>query len=123
MQDAFIKSRRADAAFTGFQFAAFGSGDNHVTPAAGPNVPLAGVADSLPCPAGQMVDVLMTQLADIQLGGTVAAGDRLMSDANGHAVTAAKQAGATVYVGGIAQVAGVVGDIIPALVVFDAIYG
>ena len=123
MQDGFYKSRHADAAFTGYQFAAFGAADLHVAPAAGSGVPLAGVSDSLPVRAGDLVDVQMTLIADIQLGGPVAPGDRLTADANGHAVAAAKVAGAVVYTGGIAQTAGVAGDIIPAFVIFDAIYG
>lgn len=123
MQDGFYKSRVADVAFTGCQFVAFGAADYHAVPAAGPNVPLAGISDSLPVPVGYMVDVQMTQIADVKLGGLVAAGDRLMADANGYAITAAKQAGAIVYTGGIAQMAGVAGDIIQALVIFGEIYG
>lgn len=123
MQAGFYKSRLAQAAFAPWQLAAFGGADNSVTPAAGANAPIAGVSDSLGAQPGQLVDVQMTQIADVQAGGAIAAGDLLTSDANGKAVKAVKQVGATVYVFGIAQTEAVAGDVFQALLAFSTIDG
>ena len=123
MQDGFYKSFTADVAFTGRELAAFGGADYHAVPAAGPNVPLIGVADSLAVPQGWQVDVQQTQWGEAIAGGTITRGDKLMADASGHAVTAVKQAGATVYTAGIAQISAVAGDVFPFLIVLDRIDG
>ena len=89
-----------------------------MTLAVGPNAPIAGVTDSFDVLAGQLVDVQMTQLADVRFGtGGVAPGDPLTADANGsgRAVKAVKQAGAIVYCIGWAQRPQVENDIGPAL--------
>ena len=123
MQDGFIKSFVADAAFTGCELTAFGTGDAHATPATDPTKPLVGVADTLAVRAGSMVDVQMTQIASVRAGATIVPGQRLMTDATSRAVPAVKQAGATIYTIGIAQVGAVVGDTFPALINLGAIDG
>ncbi len=123
MQDGFYKSRVADAAFTGCQFVAYGTQTMHATPASDPTKPIMGVSDTLAVAPGQFVDVQMTQIADLVAGGTIAYGDRLTTDANGHAVKAVKQAGATVYTAGYAQSDAVLGDIFPILIAPGAIDG
>ena len=123
MQDGFYKSRVADAAFAGWQFAAYGTQTMHAVPASDPTKPIMGVSDTLAVAPGQMVDVQMTQIGEVVCGGTIAYGDRLTTDANGHAVKAVKQTGATVYTAGYAQQAGVAGDIIQFLIVLGAIDG
>ena len=45
MQDGFYKSFTADVPFAGRELVAFGTQDFHAVPAAGPTVPLVGVAD------------------------------------------------------------------------------
>lgn len=123
MQDGFYKSFIADAAFAGRELVAFGTADVHAVPAPGPNVPLLGVADSLAVAPGQMVDVQQTLWGEAVAGGPITRGDRIMSDASGHAVTAVKQAGSTVYTAGIAQVSAVAGDIFPFLIHLGSIAG
>lgn len=123
MQDGFYKSRVADAAFTGCQFTAYGTQDGHAIPASDPTKPLMGVSDTLAVSPGQMVDVQMTQIGEVVAGGTIAYGDRLMTDANGRAVKAAKQTGATIYTAGYAQSGAVAGDIFPFLITLGAIDG
>jgi len=123
MLSGLYKSRVAAAAFAPYQLAAFGAADHQVVPAVDPTKPLAGVADSIAVPAGLLVDVQMTEIAEVVAGGTIAAGDDLMTDANGHVVTAAKQVGVTVYLVGRAQVSALAGDVIPALITLGAIHG
>ena len=65
----------------------------------------------------------MTQIATLKAGANIVPGQRLMTDANSHAVPAVKQAGATIYTIGIAQVAAVAGDLFSALIILGAIDG
>ena len=123
MLQGLYKSRLAALAFAPYQLAAFGPADNQVMPAIDPTKPLAGVADSLSIDAGSLVDVQMTEIAEVVAGGNIAAGDDLMADANGHVVTAAKQAGATIYTIGRAQVSALAGDVFPVLITLGAIRG
>lgn len=57
------------------------------------------------------VDVYRTGIAEVTYGGTVAVGDLLTSDADGKAVVAAPSAGVNNRIIGIAEVAGVSGDV------------
>lgn len=123
MQDGFYKSFTADAGFAGRELVAFGQGDLHAVPAAGPNVPLVGVADSIPVQPNDMVDVQQTQWGEAVAGGPIAPGDRLMADANARAVKAVKQTGATVYTAGVAQTSAVAGDVFPFLIALGEIVG
>ncbi len=61
--------------------------------------------------AGDRIDVVRTGIAEVEYGGTIAAGDLLMSDASGRAIVAAAAAGSNVRFMGVAEVAGVIGDI------------
>lgn len=71
--------------------------------------PLIGVCDSPKGAAqGEAMDVVLSDIAQVRYGGTVAAGDLLTSDAQGRAI-ATTTAGQRVV--GIALVAGAVDDI------------
>jgi len=74
------------------------------------------VADISTYASGDSVDVVVMGIADLTLGGTVARGDLLMSDANGCGIVAAAAGGSNVRVIGRAEISGVSGDIIPVLV-------
>lgn len=71
-----------------------------------------GVAISV----GQGLDVMVFGLTKVILGGTVAAGDRLGTDANGAAVKLTEGTDTTKYIAGRAEMAGVSGDIITAFI-------
>ena len=87
------------------------SGDGTATVAAAATDKIIGVINNKPA-SGEAIDLVMYGKQKVLLGGTVAAGDYLTSDANGNAVKATT-ADATVY--GQAVEAGVVTDIISAL--------
>ena len=73
---------------------------------------LLGTSDELEHVTGEVVDMALGPLPIVRLGGTVAVGDALTSDANGKAI-------ATTTIGnrivGFAETAGVVDDLIPYL--------
>jgi hypothetical protein len=73
---------------------------------------LLGTSDDLVHATGEMVDVAVGPVPFVVLGGTVAVGDQLTSNASGAAI-------ATVTIGnrtiGVAEKAGVAGDEIPYL--------
>lgn len=77
---------------------------------------LLGVSDRMGAEIGGMLDVHRDGLAPVQLGGTVAAGDPLTSDANGKAIKAVAAAGATIRIVGWADQPGVANDIIDAFI-------
>lgn len=117
MQDGFYKSRRAATAIGASLLCAYTANADEVQLAVSANAPIAGVNDNVAVPVGSLADVQMTQLADVRFGaGGVAPGDPVTADAQGRAVKAVKQAGAIVYVAGVAQRPQLEGDIGPILV-------
>lgn len=62
-------------------------------------------------------------MVEVVLGGTVTRNDRLTSDANAAAVTAAPAAGINAHVVGIALASGVSGDIIPVFLSNSVLQG
>ncbi len=116
MQPGLVKSCRTDAAVEPYTIIAFAGPRNAVRQASAATDPLAGIADSQGGDAGGLVDVQLSLVAEVRAGGTIAAGDRLTSDADGRAVKAVKQAGQTVAVIAIAQVPAVAGDVFDALI-------
>jgi hypothetical protein len=124
MQDGFYKSRRAANAIGANLLVAYTGNADEVALAVSANAPIAGVNDNINVPAGQLADVQMTQLGDVRFGaGGVAPGDPVTADAQGRAVKAVKQAGAVVYVAGIAQRPQLEGDIGPILLAPSMIVG
>lgn len=119
MQSGFIKSRVAAGAIAPWSIAAFTGNRNEVAQAAGSATGLAGITDYLGIDAvcaDRMVDLQLTEVADVKAGGTIAAGDPITSDANGAAIKAVKAAGAEVFCIGLAQEPAVVGDVFGVLV-------
>lgn len=123
MSTGFVKSRRAAVDMIGYRLAAFTPNAAEVAMAAGANAPLAGVTDRIGAPAGRQVDVYFTEMAPVQAGGPIAPGDRITADAQGRAVKAVKQAGATVFTIGFAQEPAVVNDVFNVLIAPGAIDG
>lgn len=91
-----ILSYEATAIVAPFTIAAFSDAANSskVAPATGPTARLVGTTGQVGVSTiGQMVDLERSGVPRVRLGGTVAAGDQLTSDANARAVkvTAAGQ--------------------------------
>lgn len=87
-----------------------GTADYAVKAATGATVALVGTTDELGKLSNGCVDVCTGGIPEVALGGTVAAGDPLTSDASGKAVKATA-AGNRIL--GFALVSGASGDIIP----------
>lgn len=87
-----------------------GTADYAVKAATGATVALVGTTDELGKLSNGRVDVSTGGIPEVALGGTVAAGDPLTSDASGKAVKATA-AGNRIL--GFALVSGASGDIIP----------
>ena len=87
-----------------------GTADYAVKAATGATVALVGTTDERCKLSNGRVDVCTGGIPEVALGGTVAAGDPLTSDASGKAVKATA-AGNRIL--GFALVSGVSGDIIP----------
>ena len=84
--------------------------DGVATRATGPTVPVVGVALHH-AEAGQRVDVVMSGIAEVKLGGAVSAGDKIAANADGNAAAA----GAGDRYLGIALSAGVEDDVVGVL--------
>lgn len=125
MQDGFYKSREISADIGGCLIAAFTGQGSKVAVASAASQPFAGVTDSIGGKAsGGLVDVQLTQLADLRFGATVAAGDPIMSDAFGRGIKATKPgAGAVVFVIGFAQGPALADDIGTVLVAPSVLLG
>ncbi|RWC58913.1 capsid cement protein [Mesorhizobium sp.] len=123
----FIRSYAASAAIAAFRFVAFSDAANSQTIAQGAAAtdPLIGVSDKMGGDVGDMVDVVRGGLASITLGGTVAAGDPLTSDASGKAIKCVAATGVAKRVMAWADQPGVANDIIdchvaPSVIVLGA---
>ena len=107
-----VKNYTAEAAIAAYRIVKFGAADGGVLIAAAATDKAIGVTDRLAAAvAGDRIDVIRSGIAEVEYGAAVAAGDLLMSDASGRAIVAAAAAGANVRTIGVAEVAGVLGDI------------
>ncbi|MBX3545583.1 hypothetical protein [Chelatococcus sp.] len=116
MNPLLIKSFAAAAIVAGFRFVKFTANRLEVTLATGSDTHIAGCSDSLGADAGAQLDVMQVGLGEVQLAGTVAAGDPLTADANGKAIKATAHTSNVVHYGGFAQLPGVSGDVIPYII-------
>ena len=110
----FIRAYEAAAAIGGNLIVAFAapSTAKTVTPATSATAPLAGVSDAMGAALGDMCDVHRGGLVSVKLGGTVAAGQPITSNAASLGIAAAPGAGASMNIIGFADEPGVAGDII-----------
>ncbi len=109
-----------------------GADDDTFSVASGYGVPLIGVFQATTVNPGDRVEVMVSGISNVVLGGTVTRGDFLTSDANGKGITATRHAhtentaasytqNATTspappdFVIGVALESGVAGDIIGVL--------
>jgi Uncharacterized conserved protein (DUF2190) len=107
-----FRSYKAEATVEGFRIVKAGSADLTAIKATGATDALLGTSDALDKATGEMVDVSLSPLAEVRLGGTVTRGAPLTSDANGKAV-ATSTAGNRII--GYAEASGVADDVIPYL--------
>ncbi len=106
-----------------YTIATFGADDDTLSVASGAANSLVGVFQSTTANPGDSVEVMVTGISSVVLGGNVTRGDYITSAANGSGVTAAPAAGANANVIGIALESGVSGDIIAVLLAPGRIQG
>ncbi len=106
-----IKNFVPESAIEPYRIVTFGSDDEYVVQASASTDGLIGVSDSLGGEASVRVDVVMSDITEVEYGGAVTRGDLLTSDADGKAITASPDAGSNVRTIGTAMVSGVDGDI------------
>jgi len=92
------------------------SANAEVLPGASATDLLIGVSDAMGADAGGVLDTVQAGWGELKLGGTVAFGDPLTSDANGAGVKAVPAAGSLIRTAAYAMSDGDDGDIIPVLV-------
>ena len=101
------RGRLAQASVERYRIVKAGSVTMSCTKAAAATDLLLGTSDELEHVTGEIVDVSVSPVAWVKLGGTVLAGAKLTSDANGKAVS-------TVTIGhqiiGVAEIGGVLDD-------------
>lgn len=115
MTPVLIKSFAALAAVASFSIVRAAVGG---VQASGANThPLIGVADSMGAELGGIVDVVQAGWGEVRAGGTIAFGDPLTSDAQGHAVKAVAVAGTVVRTIGFAMADADANDVFPVHIV------
>ena len=113
MNPTFTKNYVAEGAIADFRIVKRGTADGQVIQASAAADAVFGVTGELGAADTERVDVNQGGQPDVEYGGAVTAGDPLVADANGKAVTAAPGAGANVRIVGFAAVDAVAGDIGP----------
>jgi hypothetical protein len=108
----FSKNYSAEGAIPSYRIFKFGAADGGILVGAAATDKLVGVTGRIAAAvAGDRIDGVRHGIGEVEYGGNVAAGDPLTSDAVGRAIVAAPAAGSNVRLIGIAEVAGVLGDI------------
>lgn len=109
------KNFKAEAAIGANLIVKHGAADDTVVQAAAVGDKMIGVCDYVAPAINERVDIIVHGIADVKIGGVVARGDPVTSDAAGKGVAAAPAAGTNNRIIGIALAAGVANDIIPVL--------
>lgn len=107
-----FRGRLAEAAVERHRIIKAGAGANSCVKASAATDKLLGTSDELDHVAGETVDLAVGPVPKVKLGGTVAAGDALTSDANGKAIATTTTGNRII---GVAEIAGVLDDEIPYL--------
>lgn len=100
-----------------------GSADGFAALATASTDKLIGISENVQVAAGQCVDVILDDTANVTAGGTIAAGDWITSNASSQAVTAAPASGVNAQVIGKALTSAVAGDVFPILIAPGQIQG
>ena len=103
------RSHTAEAAVEGYRIVKPGTADRSVVKAAAATDALIGTSDSLDKAIGEQVDVSVSPIGEVRLGGTVTRGAALTSDANGKAIATTTTGNRII---GFAEVSGVLDDVI-----------
>lgn len=119
------KSYTAEGAISANRIVKVGAADWGALQAASAAVTefMIGVSTEVDSVSGERVDVVHEGIADLKLGGTVARGAPVTSDASGQGVAPAPAAGTNNRIIGFALVSGVNGDIIPVLLAPSVMQG
>lgn len=107
-----FRGRLAEGTVEAYRIVKSGAAAGSCVKASAATDKLLGTSDELDHVAGEMVDIAVGPVPKVRLGGTVAVGDWLTSDANGKAIATTT---ATNQVIGRAEVAGVLDDVITYL--------
>lgn len=105
-----IKAFKAGAAVAARRIVKFEPAGDVVQAAAATDAVI-GVSDLGADAGGQTLDVILSDLAEVEYGGAVSFGSALTADADGKAVVANPAAGTNNWIIGQAMVDGVAGDI------------
>jgi hypothetical protein len=109
------KSVKCTAAVAAFTLAKFGADDDTLSTASASSDDIIGVFQHATSSASEEVRVMLTGISRVKLGGTVARGGWITSDASGQGVAIGSTAGTNYSALGRALASGVSGDIIPVL--------
>jgi hypothetical protein len=118
-----VKNFTAESAAAPYRIMKFGAAEGKVKQTAAATDSMLGVSTMVSAEAGERIDVILSGVAEVEYGGTVAAGDYLTSNANGQAVKAAPAAGVNNGVIGKAVISGASGDVGSVLLVQTQIQG
>lgn len=102
-----FRPRTAEGSIGRYRIVKAGAGVRSAVLATAATDKLLGTSDELPHVAGEQVDMAVGSVPFVVLGGTVAQGDALTSDANGAAIATTTPGNRII---GFAEVAGVAGD-------------
>lgn len=108
-----IRSFAAAVAVFGYRIVAASGTAGAVTTGAAGTDKCFGVSERVGSEAGQMLDVTVAGLTEVEAGGDLDFNDPVTADAQGRAVKAVAVAGATVSVVGFIRAEGAAGDILP----------
>ena len=106
----------AESAIAANRIVKFGSTDDYVVQGAAATDSLIGVVELVAPASGERCDVVLDDIAEVKLGGSVTRGGPITSDASGQGVAAAPATGVNNRVIGYALASGSSGDIIPMLI-------
>lgn len=107
-----FRGRVAEAAVEAYRIVKPGATAGGCAKASAATDKIIGTSDELVHAIGEVVDVAVGPVPQVRLGGTVAAGDALTSDANGKAIATTTTGNRII---GYAEAAGVLDDVIPYL--------
>ena len=126
MNPGLIKNYTGQGSILPMRIVKAGTSDGCVAQASASTDPFLGISSgavTMSFDDGDPVDVIHRDIADLQLGGVVAYGNYLTSDANGCGIVAAPAAGVNAQVAAKALESGIAGDIIRVLITLTQIQG
>jgi hypothetical protein len=117
------KNYTAEGPIAAFTIVRAGAADKGALQASAVSDPILGISTEVDVVSGERVDVVHEGIADLRLGGTVARGAPITTNASGLGVAAAPAAGVNNRIVGVAVIGGVSGDIIKVIVSLSSLQG